>query len=101
MFISLSFCSGILVWLPVTQSPTQRAWMFSPNSLPMSRTQTLRPMKVSQVDLIFPSFYPDFVLFLVVFCKAALFGFSGMDIKNQKSGLCLSANRSHAALCVG
>ena len=46
--IDLFDCLGIPVWLLATQSPTQQAWMFSPNSPLTSRTQTLRPMKVSR-----------------------------------------------------
>lgn len=47
LIMDLSVCLGIPVWLLVTQSPTQQEWMFSPNSLLTSRTQILRPMKVS------------------------------------------------------
>lgn len=44
-------CPGTPDWLLAIQSPTQRAWTFSPNSLLTSRTQTLRPMKVSGANV--------------------------------------------------
>lgn len=51
MIFSPSACPGILDWLLAIQSPTQRAWTFSPNSLLTSRTRTLRPMKVSGANV--------------------------------------------------